>query len=118
MTAWHKISLSAVVLACGCATERRTLELDAQHPAVRVSEQGVLFGDRYVQPLEVPEILDDCDVPHDRTIYIALDAEVKDLRQARFLMACLAKSGYTRSMLVTKKHADSHVVTEEERAAQ
>ena len=117
MTAWHKIALSAVALACGCATERRTLELDAQHPAVRVSEQGVLFGDQYVQPTEVPEILDDYDVPHDRTIYIALDAEVKDLRQARFLMACLAKSGYTRPVLVTKRHAESENLGKKKPAA-
>ena len=91
---------------CGCTTQR-TLELDAQHPSILVSMQGVLFGNRYVKPAEVPEILEDYDIPHDRVIHILLDNDVKDLRPARFLMACLAKSGYTRPVLVTKRHAES-----------
>lgn len=98
--------LYMVLLNCGCATSR-TIQLDAQNPAVRVSQQGVLFGDQYVQPQEVVEILDDYDVPHERVIHILLDPDVKDLRPARFLMACLAKGGYTRPVLVTKRHAES-----------
>lgn len=94
-------------VALGCATEHRTLELDAQHPAVRVSAQGVLFGDRYVKPTEVAEILEDYDIPRDRTIHIRLDPDVKDLKPARFLMACLARAGYTRSVLVTERHAEA-----------
>ena len=94
-------------VALGCATERRTLELDAQHPAVRVSVQGVLFGDRYVKPTEVAEILEDYDIPHDRTIHIRLDPDVKDLKPARFLMACLSRAGYTRPVLVTERHAEA-----------
>ena len=91
---------------CGCRAQR-TLELDAQHPAVRVSTQGVLFGDRYVKPEEVPEILADYDVPHTRAIHILLDPDVRDLRPARYLMANLRKAGYTRPVLVTKRHAVS-----------
>ena len=91
---------------CGCASQRM-LELDAQHPAVRVSTQGVLFGDRYVQPTEVAEILEDYDIPHDRVIHIRLDPDVKDLRPARFLMGVLARAGYTRPVLVTERHAMS-----------
>lgn len=94
-------------VALGCATEHRTLELDAQHPAVRVSAQGVLFGDRYVKPTEVAEILEDYDIPRDRTIHIRLDPDVKDLKPARFLMACLARAGYTRPVLVTERHAEA-----------
>lgn len=91
---------------CGCTTHR-TLELDAQHPAVRVAVDGVLFGDEYVQPQDVAELLEDYDVPHDRVIHILLDPEVKDLKPARFLMGMLARSGYTRPVLVTKRHAES-----------
>ena len=91
---------------CGCAT-RRAVELDAQHPSVRVSVQGVLFGDTFVEPQEVAEILEDYDVPHDRTIHIQLDSDVKDLRPARMLMGLLARAGYTRPVLVTKRHAES-----------
>lgn len=91
---------------CGCAT-RRTLELDAQHPAVSVCTLGIKFGDELVKPEEVAEILTDYDIPHDRVIHILLDPEVKDLRPARVLMAYLRRAGYTRPVLVTKRHAES-----------
>jgi len=94
------------LLTCGC-TSQKTLELDAEHPAVRVSVQGVLFDGRHVQPTEVPEILEDYDIPHERVIHILLDPDVKELRQARFLMYCLSRAGYTRSVLVMKRHAES-----------
>ena len=112
---WRRNPLASIVagtflymalLGCGC-TVHRTLELDAKHPAVRVSTQGVLFGDRYVQPAEVAETLDDYDVPRDRTIHILLDPDVQDLRPARFLMATLARAGYTRPVLVTSRHAEA-----------
>lgn len=98
-----------LLLACvalGCATQR-TLELDARHPAVSVTTLGVKFGDELVKPEEVPEILADYDVPHDRVVHILLDPEVKDLRPARVLMAYLRRAGYTRPVLVTKRHAES-----------
>ena len=83
------------------------LELDAQHPAVSVCTFGVKFGDELVNPEEVAEILADYDIPHDRVIHILLDPEVKDLRPARYLMATLRRAGYTRPVLVTKRHAES-----------
>ena len=93
-------------LNCGCTTHR-SLELDARHPAVRVSTRGVLFGDGLVRPQEVPEILEDYDVPHDRVIHIRLDPDVKDLRPATAVRVGLARAGYTRSILVTERHAES-----------
>ena len=96
----------ALVLAGGCVS-RRTVVLDAKNPAVRVSMNGVLFGDTFVKPQEVPEILDDHGVPRDRVIHILLDGDVRNLKEARFLMACLGRAGYTRPVLVTKRHAES-----------
>ena len=93
-------------VALGCATHR-TLELDAQHPAVSVTTLGVKFGDELVKPEEVPGILEDYDVPHDRVIHILLDPEVKDLLPARTLMGYLSRAGYTRPVLVTRRHAES-----------
>ena len=93
-------------VALGCATHR-TLELDAQHPAVSVCTLGVKFGDELVKPEEVPGILEDYDVPHDRVIHILLDPEVKDLLPARTLMGYLSRAGYTRPVLVTRRHAES-----------
>ena len=56
---------------------------------------------------EVSEMLEDYDVPHDRVIHILLNPEVKDLRPARTLMGYLSRAGYTRPVLVTKRHAES-----------
>ena len=98
-----------LLLACialGCAT-RRTLELDAQHPAVSVTTLGVKFGDELVKPEEVAEILEDYDVPHDRVIHIQLEPDVKNLMPARTLMGYLSRAGYTRPVLVTHQHAES-----------
>lgn len=100
-------ALCAALLACGCASTRSAIELDAQHPSIRQTANGVLMGDAYVKPTDVASHLDDFGVPHDRTIHILLDDDVKDLRPARFLMACLARAGYTRPVLVTKRHAEA-----------
>jgi hypothetical protein len=86
---------------------RRTVQLDAKNPAVRVSVNGVLFGDTFVKPAEVAEILDDYGVPRNRVIHILLDSDVRNLSEARFLMGSLARAGYTRPVLVTKRHAES-----------
>ena len=93
-------------VALGCTTHR-TLELDAKHPAVSVSTLGVKFGDELVKPEEVPGILEDYDVPHDRVIHIQLEPDVRDLMPARTLMGYLSRAGYTRPVLVTHQHAES-----------
>lgn len=95
-----------LVNCCGCASQRM-VELDAENPSIRVSTLGVRFGDDFVKPQEVPDILADCDIPRERVIHILLDEDVKDLREARFLMVCLSRAGYTRPVLVTKRHGES-----------
>ena len=99
-------AMCAALILCGCAT-RPEVTFDAQHPAVRVSRHGVLFGDEYVRPQEVAEILDGYDVPRSRTIHIRLDSDVRDLRPARDLMARLCRAGYKSPVLVTERHAES-----------
>ena len=98
--------LYMTLLNCGCASQRM-VELDARDPSFRMTTQGVLFGDEYVPIEEVPEILEDCDIPHDRVVHILLDPGVTDLRPARTLMGYLSRAGYTRPVLVTKRHAES-----------
>ena len=79
--------------------------------------QGFLIGERYVDPAKVPSILESYDVPHDRVIHILIDEDAEqNLRPARLFMGLLAHNGYTRSVLVSKKRAESHVRTEEEMA--
>ena len=113
---WRRNPLASIVagtalymalLSCGCSTVHREIRLDAEHPAVRVSRQGILFGDTFVQPQEVAEILQDYDVPRDRTIHIRLDPDVRDLGPARSLMGYLCRAGYNSPVLVTARHAES-----------
>ena len=110
------LALCAALLVCGCASTRSTIELYALHPSIRQTSNGVMVGDACVKPTEVASYLEDFDIPHDRTIHILLDDDVKDLRPARFLMACLAKAGYTRPVLVTRRHAEA-VATGKKRPA-
>lgn len=93
------------MLSCGCTTT--VYRVDAHHPAVGITPYGVEFGDRRVRAHEVPAILAKHGVPHDRTIHIHVDSRVRDLSEAKFLMACLAKNGYTRPVLVTDRHAEA-----------
>ena len=97
---------AALLCGVGCTTHR-TLELDATHPAVSVTTLGVKFGDELVRPEEVPGILEDYDVPHDRVIHIQLEPDVRNLMPARTLMGYLSRAGYTRPVLVTHQHAES-----------
>ena len=100
----------ASLMACGCSTTRFTIELDDRNPSIRQTARGTMIGDVRVSPEEVLECLYDFDVPHDRTIHILLDEDVRDLRPARMLMAHLARAGYTRPVLVTKRHAEANIV--------
>jgi len=116
---WKRNPLASIVagtviymclLNLGCTTAR-IIELDAQRPAVSVKTSGgVYFGEERVEIAEVPEILDDAAIPKNRTIHILIDGEIKDLAEARTLMGILACAGYTRSVLVTKRHAESEAV--------
>lgn len=95
---------------CGCATTHREIQLDGQHPSIRLSRQGVHFGTRRVTPDEVVEILDDFDVSREQTIHIRIDNDVTDLRPARALMGRLGEAGYTSPILVTERHAESRKI--------
>ena len=106
----YRIFLCAAFAVCGCASTRSTIELDARHPSIRQSVHGTMMGGRRVRPEDVPDRLSDHGVPRDRTIHILLDDDVRDLRPARFLMACLARAGYTRPVLVTKRRSEAKVV--------
>ena len=124
---WRRNALLSIIagtvvymcLVCtGCASnDYGDIVLDAAHPSIRYSTKGILIGERYVDPLRVPKILKSYDVPTDRVIHILIDEEAeRDLKHARAFMGLLAHNGYRRSVLVTKKRAESHVLTEEEMA--
>ena len=124
---WRRNALLSIIvgtvvymcLVCtGCASNNYgDIVLDAAHPSIRYSTRGILIGERYVDPIKVPKILKSYDVPTDRVIHILVDEEAEhDLKHARAFMGLLAHNGYRRSVLVTKKRAESHVRTEEEMA--
>ena len=124
---WRRNALLSIIagtvvymclLSAGCASnDYGDIVLDAAHPSIRYSAQGFLIGERYVDPRRVPSILKSYDVPTDRVIHILIDEEAeRDLKHARAFMGLLAHNGYRRSVLVTKKRAESHVRTEEEMA--
>jgi len=115
---WKRNPLASIIagtvvymclLNCGCTTTR-TIELDARNPAIEIKTTGVYFEKELVEVQDVPDRLEDLGIPKDQTIHILVNTEVlKDLSKARTLMGYLAKAGYSRSVLVTKRHADSRV---------
>ena len=113
---WKRNPLASIVvgtvlymcfLSCGC-TSTRIVTLDSRDPSIRVTETALYCGDEQVKVEELADILESNDIPKTRTIHILLDPSVKDLRAARFVMAYLAKMGYTRPVLVTKRHGESY----------
>ena len=124
---WRRNALLSIIagtvlymclLSAGCASnDYGDIVLDAAHPSIRYSTRGILIGERYVDPIKVPKILKSYDVPTDCVIHILVDEEAEhDLKHARAFMGLLAHNGYRRSVLVTKKRAESHVLTDEEMA--
>lgn len=123
---WKRNALASIVAGtalymvlincCGCAS-RRIVELDADNPSIRIAEHGLYCGDERVKIEELAEILEDNDIPKTRTIHILLDPDVRDLTGARFAMAYLAKSGYTRPVLVTKRHGESFTTGKKKQAS-
>jgi hypothetical protein len=81
------------------------LHLDARNPVVSISPVGVSFAGVIVKPEKVPRILESYEVPHDRTIHIMLNSDMRNLASARQLMAILCKAGYRRPVLVTERKA-------------
>ena len=122
---WRKNALLSIIagtvvymclLSAGCASnDYGDIVLDAAHPSIRYSTKGIRIGERYVDPKRVPAILKSYDVPNDRVIHILIDEDSEhNLKPARAFMGLLAHNGYRRSVLVTKKRAESHVRTEED----
>lgn len=105
----RNLAIVFLLALCGCATGEK-ITFDARNPAFTVYNDGIMFGDRKVHAKEVPDILKDYSVPRNRTIHIRVHHSVRSLSEARFLMGCLAKAGYTRPILVTERKGQSVAV--------
>ena len=101
-------AFAVAVLAAGCAS-RPPIVVGPKDSAVRMTAHGAFVGDSRVEVRDVPGLLEDSDVPFERTIHIRVDKDVRDLRQARLLMNHLARAGYRSSVLVTERHSESFV---------
>ncbi len=102
----------------GCATPSREIRFDAAKPCVAITPNGIKFGERLVLPQEVPELLESHGVPKDATIHILLDDNYVDRRAPWvFQHNILGKAGYRRSILVSKRRAESRAVDKKERQA-
>ncbi len=98
-----------LALACGCAT-RPPIAVGAKDTQIRATTRGFYVGEQPVRPEDIPEMLEDTEVPHKRTIHIRVAKDVRNLAPARALMKRLARAGYRSSILVTERHAESVVV--------
>lgn len=97
---------------CGCSSLPTTIEFDARNPVLHISDVGVSFAGRLVDPYKVPKLLRKYDIPKDRTVHILATGSLRDLRPARQLMAILCKAGYRRPVIVTERKAHSHTVNQ------
>ncbi len=98
-----------ILFSVGCVS-RPALQLDAREPSVSVSPLGIKIGNNLVQIRDVLNALDDGDVPKTRVIHIFLERDVRDMKVARQLLFSLRAAGYTRAVLVTKRHSESYAV--------
>ena len=96
-----------LVNCCGCMTQRRVVEIDGTNPELRMTADGVYFGDERVAPAEIIVTLEDAGISRERAIHIRWEGNMGDLRAPSALMALLAKGGYTRSTIVTEQHGTS-----------
>ena len=97
---------AAVMFVAGCTHE--TYIADAKHPEVEYTENGDLkWHGRFVEPDELPDLLEKSGVDRKSQIDIRVPDKIRSLKGARQLLFILRKAGYTRGVLVTKKHAYS-----------
>ena len=96
-----------LVNCCGCATQHRVVDVNGTNPELRMTTDGVYFGDERVEPSRIVGTLEDAGISRDRAIHIRWEGNMGDLRAPSALMALLAKGGYTRSTIVTAQHGAS-----------
>ena len=112
-------ALCACLVLCGCATTETSLEYDGAHPLIRFSNNGIRFRDEFVTPKQAVERLEANHIPHEATIHILVDDDYTDRRATWvFQHNYLARAGYNRSVLVTKRVATSETVDAKKKPAE
>lgn len=100
----------AFVAGCRTAEPRETLSYDAAHPLIRFSNRGILFQERFVTPDEAVALLEEYEIPKDKTLHILIDGDYTDRRAPWvFQHNYLGRAGYRRTILVHARKAESAV---------
>ena len=132
-----------VILAGGCVSTRQ-IDVSRAHTEIRIVDaKDVYIGDERVDPSEVPQMLEDCGIPHDTVIYFKADDALrrewddfhrmqggractsrnggeafKDLRSIDVFRMLLLKAGYNKSVLVSDRLTSAeHVRTQKRRSS-
>lgn len=102
-------ALLLAAVACGCATSKvKYLNLDAHNPSIEIAPQGIKLNGEYIDPYEIPKILERFEIPKKRVINIRISDPMQfDGRTAMSLKKLLAMHGYSRTALVTKENAEA-----------
>jgi len=103
----NRVLVLAAVLLAGCTHEKYLV--DSKHPEVEYSENGDLkWHDRFIDPEDLPGLLEKSGVDRKAQIDIRVPERIHSLKGPRQLLFMLRRAGYTRGVLVTKKHASSN----------
>ncbi len=95
-------------LLCGCAPERYIT--DARHPEIAITAAGgVTYRGRFVEPEDLPGLLEDSGFTKDDTINIHVPDDLTDMRFARRVMGTLSRNGFRRPILLTDRKSYTEV---------
>ena len=116
---WRRNPLTSIIagtilymclLSCGCTTVETSVAYDGAHPLIHFSKTGIRFREEYVTAERAVELLEENKVPHEATIHILVDDDFTDRRATWvFQHNYLARAGYNRSLLVSRRIAKSEV---------
>ena len=99
----ERIALAALLLcAAGCATEH--YETGARNPEVAITaDGGVTYRGKFVDPEDLPGLLQDSGLTKEDTINIHAPDDLRDMRAPRRVMAILSRNGFTRPILISDR---------------
>ena len=115
---WRRNSLLSIVLGTvlymflvsGCTTVRE-VSYGVDNPILVLDAHDLKFAGKPVRPEDVPDLLEEYQIPKNAVIHIGITPEVqRNLKPVRTFMGFLAMRGYRRSVLVTDMHGESSVV--------
>jgi hypothetical protein len=100
----------------GCMTSEETISFSYRDPLLRFTNNGLMFRDKYVTPKQAMELMEKHRIPKNVTIHLLVDDDYRDERAMWvFQRNYLARTGYTKSVLIRNMHPEVRLVDEDER---